>query len=261
MTDINRDPRVRAAVEAHPYPLVFATVSGAHLYGFASADSDVDLRGAHVTPLEEVVGLDPVPETVERAYVEDGLEIDLVAHDIRKFASLLLKRNGYVLEQLLSPLVVISTPAFEELRALTPGCVTRHHAHHYLGFAATQWDLLTKEQPPRVKPLLYVYRVLLTGIHLMRTGETEANLERLLDERADLGDVHELLGRKRSGAEQGVLPGGELDRHQVRYEGLRGELEQAYEASTLPDRPRARQEVDRLVVRTRLELGLPEVAR
>nr|WP_236029876.1 nucleotidyltransferase domain-containing protein [Actinoplanes lichenicola] len=33
-----------------PYPVVFATVSGAHLYGFASADSDLDLRAAHVLP-------------------------------------------------------------------------------------------------------------------------------------------------------------------------------------------------------------------
>jgi uncharacterized protein len=31
-------------VESHPYPLVFATVSGAHLYGFPSPDSDFDLR-------------------------------------------------------------------------------------------------------------------------------------------------------------------------------------------------------------------------
>ncbi len=49
-------------------------------------------------------------------------------------------------------------------------CITRHHAHHYLGFAETQWKLFQKENPPRVKPLLYVYRVLLTGIHLMQTG-------------------------------------------------------------------------------------------
>ena len=34
----------------------------------------------------------------------------------------------------------------------------------------------------RVKPLLYVYRVLLTGIHLMRTGEVEANLPILNEE-------------------------------------------------------------------------------
>ena len=34
----------------------------------------------------------------------------------------------------------------------------------------------------RIKPLLYVYRVLLTGIHLMRTGKVEANLVVLNDE-------------------------------------------------------------------------------
>jgi predicted nucleotidyltransferase len=261
MTDITRDARVRAAVDAHPYPLVFATVSGAHLYGFASADSDVDLRGAHVTPLEEVVGLDPTPETVERSYVDEGLEIDLVTHDIRKFASLLLKRNGYVLEQLLSPLVVASTPAFEELRALAPGCVTRHHAHHYLGFAATQWELFSKEQPPRVKPLLYVYRVLLTGIHLMATGETEANLGQLLDRRPDLADVRELLVAKRNGSELAALAEAEVDRHRERYLALRAELEGAHESSTLPDRPTVRHEIDRLVIGTRLAPGAARVAR
>lgn len=42
----------RLGVEAarHPYPLVFATVSGAHLSGFPSPDSNFDLRGAHVLP-------------------------------------------------------------------------------------------------------------------------------------------------------------------------------------------------------------------
>ena len=37
---------LRAEAAGHPYPLLFATVSGAHLYGFPSLDSDYDLRGA-----------------------------------------------------------------------------------------------------------------------------------------------------------------------------------------------------------------------
>ena len=36
--------------DEQPHPLAFATMSGAHLYGFPSADSDVDLRGVHVLP-------------------------------------------------------------------------------------------------------------------------------------------------------------------------------------------------------------------
>ena len=100
---------------------------------------------------------------------------------------LLLKKNGYVLEQLFSPLIVHTTPEHEELKAICAsravtapipeqGVITKHHSHHYFGFAETQWKLFLKESPRRVKPLLYVYRVLLTGIHLMRTGEVEANL-------------------------------------------------------------------------------------
>ncbi|MFE0248832.1 DNA polymerase beta superfamily protein [[Kitasatospora] papulosa] len=46
-----------------PCPLLFATVSGAHLYGFPSRDSDVDLRGVHVLPAEDLVGLRPPEET------------------------------------------------------------------------------------------------------------------------------------------------------------------------------------------------------
>ena len=42
------DPRLNNIVAAQPYPLIFATISGAHLYGFPSPDSDYDLRGACV---------------------------------------------------------------------------------------------------------------------------------------------------------------------------------------------------------------------
>ena len=61
---IAADPRLLAIAAAHPQPLLFATISGAHLYGFASADSDFDLRGAHVLPLAEVIGLRLGPETI-----------------------------------------------------------------------------------------------------------------------------------------------------------------------------------------------------
>jgi predicted nucleotidyltransferase len=253
MTPITTDPRVLEAVEAHPYPLAFATISGAHLYGFASPDSDVDIRGSHILPVAEVIGLDPGPETVERSYDLRGLEVDLVTHDIRKFAMLLLKRNGYVLEQLLSPLVVASTPWFDDLRALAPACLTRHHAHHYLGFAATQWTLFETEQPRRVKPLLYVYRVLLTGIHLMRTGQVEANLTRLLADRPDLSDVRALLERKRSGSEQLTIDDADLDLQRSRYDRLVIELQESSAASALAERPSGRSEIDALIIRARIE--------
>ena len=82
---MNDDPRLRRQVEAHPYPLLFATISGAHLYGFPSPDSDFDLRGVHILPLPEVVGLKPTQETVTTEAIRNGIELDLVTHDAANF--------------------------------------------------------------------------------------------------------------------------------------------------------------------------------
>ncbi len=58
-------PSLNRILAAQPYPLLFATISGAHLYGFPRPDSDFDLRGAHVLPLEKVVGLEVREESGE----------------------------------------------------------------------------------------------------------------------------------------------------------------------------------------------------
>jgi predicted nucleotidyltransferase len=238
-------------VEEHRYALVFVTISGAHLYGFPSPDSDFDLRGIHVLPLHEVVGLKDAEETVERSGVYDGLEIDLVTHDAKKFFGLMLKRNGYVLEQVFSPLVVHTTPEHTELKEIAKRCITKHHAHHYRGFAETQWKLFQKELSPKVKPLLYVYRVLLTGIHLMKTGEVEANLLNLNAE-AKLPYIEDLVARKLAGPEKGTLDNSDLAFHQSQFTRLCAQLEEEYRRSTLPESTEAAGSLHDLLVRIRL---------
>lgn len=254
MTD---DPRLQRITTAQPYPLLFATISGAHLYGFPSPDSDVDLRGSHVLPLKMVLGLDARHETVEDSRIIEGLEMDIVSHDVKKFFGLLLKKNGYVLEQLYSPLIVQATPEHEELKEIVKGCITRHHSHHYFGFVQTQWELFLKESPHRVKPLLYVYRVLLTGIWMMRTGEVEANLV-TLNETFRLPYVNDLIARKLSGPEQSILDNADLAFYQGEYERLRIELQAAHDASTLREAPdeAARLALNDLLVRIRLSQGI-----
>ncbi len=266
-------------IEMHPHRLVFATISGAHLYGFASGDSDFDIRGVHVLPLEQVVGLGDSDDTVEKDGIYGGLEIDLVTHDLEKFIRLMLRRNGYVLEQVLSPLVMLTTGVHEQLIRLAPRCVTKYHAHHYLGFAAAQWRLFSGESTVeaagsrsdaavadhdaqasskvgRVKPLLYTFRTLLTGIHLMRSGEIEANLSRLNVD-ARLTYLDELIAAKQSGGEKDPL---DIDRFeglswkflQAEYERLRLELEAARDASRLPGKASAEDELNDLLVQERL---------
>lgn len=239
-------------ISHHPYPLLFATLSGAHLYGFPSPDSDFDVRGVHILPAREVLGLEHGPETFEILGLRNGLDLDLVTHDAMKFFLLLLKHNGYVLEQLYSPLVVRTTPEHEELKQIARGCITRYHVHHYLGFAQTQWRLFERNKRRQVKPLLYVYRVLLTGIHLMRAGEVEANLPRL-NEESRLPYIDELIARKIAGPEKAILNDADLSFHAQEYERLRSKLEEAGRTSTLPELASARAELSDLLIRLRLQ--------
>ncbi|MFI5571399.1 DNA polymerase beta superfamily protein [Streptomyces sp. NPDC051740] len=249
MTDA-LDLDLSPVIAEQPDPVLFATVSGAHLYGFPSRDSDVDLRGVHLLPAADLVGLREPDETRSRMWVRDGVEMDLVTHDLRKFVRLMLRRNGYVLEQLLSPLVVHTTGTHRELAALAPGVLTGHHAHHYRGFARTQWRLF--ERTGGLKPLLYTFRVLLTGIHLMRSGEVQPHLPTLAGE-VDAAPDHlpELIAAKAE-REHGDAP---VDHARVRadVERLHGVLDEAQAASALPDAPTAYDALHDLVVRTRLE--------
>lgn len=248
--DLGLDVDLHAVVDEQADPLLFATVSGAHLYGFPSRDSDVDLRGVHLLPVADLVGLKEPDETRSKMWLRDGVEMDLVTHDLRKFVRLMLRHNGYVLEQLLSPLVVHTTDVHAELVAHAPAVLTSHHAHHYRGFARTQWRLFEKNG--ELKPLLYTFRVLLTGIHLMRSGQVVADLPTLVGEVAGApAYLPELIDAK-SAAEHG---GAEVDRARVAadVERLHALLDEAQESSVLPGLHSAYDALHDLVVRVRLQ--------
>jgi uncharacterized protein len=148
---------------------------------------------------------------------------------------------------------VQTSPEHLELKEIGKKCITKHHAHHYLGFAKTEWKLFSKEDPPRVKPLLYIFRVLLTGIYLMQTGKIEANLLKLNDN-FRLSYIPELIERKINGKEKGSLPNADLEFYGREYIRLVVELEQAMENSNLPEKPTAKDDLNDLLIRLRLKM-------
>jgi len=237
-----------------PDRIVFVTISGAHLYGFPSPDSDIDLRGAHLIPLRDLVGLRQPRETEEilGARVE-GVEIDCVTHEIGKYLRLLTRKNGYILEQILSPLVVIDGGCLEELRTLARGAITRHVVHHYKGFFATQEKLLRKGPKPMAKGVLYLYRVAMTCLHLLRTGEVEANLMRLNEEVFRLGRVTDLVARKVSGTEKGALDQEEYEAALAEAKGLEAQMDAAFADSALPEAVGNLAAIEDFLVRMRLQ--------
>jgi predicted nucleotidyltransferase len=121
----------------------------------------------------------------------------------------------------------------EELRPLAKGALSRRVHRHYRGFAQNQLRFLEKE--PTVKKLLYVLRTATTGIHLLETGELEADLTKLAD-RYDLADASALVAAKRAGERVGIQPS-LVDAWRPRVDALFERLERAREGSPLPQDP------------------------
>jgi predicted nucleotidyltransferase len=236
--------------DAHVPGALFVTVSGAHLYGFPSEDSDIDLRGCHRTPLAELIGLNAPEETRHRPLEQAGVEIDLVSHEVGKYLRLLCRHNGYIFEQVFSPLVVCGQTFLERLRPLARRCVTRGCYHHYRGFLQGRLKALEAEAVKKAKSLLYSYRVVLTGIHLLRTGAVEANLIEL-NRRFGLPFLDDLIRRKQA-REQGGLAELDWPWHRAELARWEAELDRAHAESTLPEEP-PRDEVNRFLVDFRLE--------
>ena len=245
--DLDYDALRRYAEQNVP-GLLFVTVSGAHLYGFPSPDSDVDLRGSFAAPLPDVLGLGMPRETLEPEGIVGGVEVELVGHEVAKYLRLLVKPNGYVLEQILSPLVVLTSPAHEELAALARAGLSKKLYHHYAGFARGEWrDYQKVGVGKTVKRLLYLHRVLMTGIVLLTEGVVEANLHRL-NERFGL-DLAPLLAMKTR--EQADVAGDDAA-FTGAIAGLFERLDEARESSPLPEEVPNRAALNEFLIRLRL---------
>jgi hypothetical protein len=225
---------LREIVRAWEIQPLFMTMTGVHLYGFPSVDSDYDLRGAYVLPLREVIGLHKPQETITRLTPVRGLDIDLVLHDIAKFVRLLASGNASLLEELYSPLVLSGDGELSTLRELGRGCFTRHLYIHYSGFARSQVEKLWSQEARHVKTLLYAYRILMTGAHLLETGVLECNLP-ALNEHFAFDFIPDLIAAKRQ--ELSLLQDADWELHRRNLESLRVRMRRAWRTSVLPEHP------------------------
>ncbi len=236
---------------------VFVTISGAHLYGFPSKNSDVDLRGCHILPVSAIIGLKNAEETFQSTHaIVDETEVDCVSHDLRKYLKLLMNKNGYVLEQIFSPLVVYDSGHLEELKTLAAGAMTRHVVHHYKGFFRTQEKLVLKDPLPTAKAVLYLFRVAMTALHLLRTGVVVANILEL-NEEFRLPFVNDLVARKIFGEEKGRLEAHEFANLMDAAKQLEAQFDQAAESSKLPNEVMNYPALDEFLRRLRVEFSNP----
>ena len=188
----------------HDVRILYAIESGSRAWGFASPDSDYDVRFIYVRKQDEYLRLDQTDDVIEYELNE---VLDIVGWDITKALQLFHKSNPSLFEWLGSPIVYRTTDAFERLRPLLEEHYQQKFGlYHYRSMAKKNFLANFKDDQIRLKKYLYVIRPILACKWIMKNGTPPPVLFRDLLENVlepTLMSAMENLLEKKSKTEEG----------------------------------------------------------
>lgn len=228
------------------------SLCGAHAYGFASVDSDLDLKGVWAAPSRRLLGLGGTPGAIDRSEWIAEIEVDFTVNELTQVVRGVLEGNGNMLERIMDPRPLYAAPELAELREHTRQSLSQRSYAHYRGFAHSQREAvgLIDRAAPKAKKVLYVLRTTITGAHLLETGEVVPDLSKLYA-KYGFPEVPELIAHKRE-AEQGVLPSEWIEKVPSLLDRAFARLDQALERSVLPEQPSNEAALERWLIDYRI---------
>jgi len=199
--------KLRALEREFDIRILFACESGSRAWGFASVDSDFDVRFIYVHKAEFYLSLSDQRDVVELPVNE---VLDISGWELRKALRLFRKSNAPLYEWLQSPLVYEAVPGFvDELRALMPIYFSPRAAmHHYLSMTSGIFENDLSENSVRLKKYFYALRTLLACQWIASRSEVPPmefdKLRALM--RENLNDtIDDLLSQKAVGNEKSAI--------------------------------------------------------
>lgn len=141
--------------------ILLAVESGSRAWGFASPDSDYDVRFLYVRTREDYLQLDPLRDVIEQP-INDLLDIN--GWDLQKALRLMYKSNPTLFEWLKSPIIYIETEFADEMRRVMSDYFSvKHSLYHYISMAEGNYKKYLRTEMVKAKKYFYVLRPLLTG--------------------------------------------------------------------------------------------------
>ena len=210
--------------------VVYITISGSDLYGFSSADSDVDYRGTYATGTHNLLGLRSPRDLID-------MQPDVVMFELRKELLLALASNCNVVEHINSK-PIYNHPEFFEMRRLVNNCLNKKGLYgSYNGLATHNYEKFISKGVKTYKKYLYIFRSLMAATYVFETGQIQPNMDEL-NKRYKLPEVRDALKAKRAGAEmddvQEDIDSGSWDELVIK---LMEKVNVAYEKSKMPTEP------------------------
>ncbi|MDR0775379.1 MAG: nucleotidyltransferase domain-containing protein [Azonexus sp.] len=212
------DPEVRQRVmraladieSEHDVTVLYACESGSRGWGFASPDSDYDVRFLYAHRLPWYLAVESQRDVIELPISD---ELDVGGWELRKALRLLRRANPVLFEWLDSPVVYRQDEALTaDIRHMaTKWFSGKRSRYHYLAMAHNNFRAYLQGDSVRLKKYLYVLRPLL-AVRWIEQGLGQPPMrfadlaERMVDDEALLAEINALLAIKMRSGEAEYSP-------------------------------------------------------
>ena len=188
--------------------ILLAVESGSRAWGFASPDSDYDVRFIYVRPREAYLRLEKTRDVIELPI--EG-ELDINGWDLDKTLRLLRASNPTLFEWFSSPIVYRETAFAQEFRGIMQRYFSsKRGLSHYLSMASSNYREYLKGDTVKAKKYFYVLRPVLACRWILDKGTPPPMLfSELMDAELNpilLPDVDRLLDLKMNAPEIKTIP-------------------------------------------------------
>jgi uncharacterized protein len=212
------DPGIRAQImdklaqveREHGVRVLYACESGSRGWGFASPDSDYDVRFIFVRPVANYLRITDVRDVIEEA---PGPVFDVNGWDLRKALGLLAKGNATLIEWLSSPVIYRCDDGFVQALRDVAARVYRpvRSYHHYVHMARGNYREYLQSDMVRSKKYLYVLRPLLAAKWVLARPDMppmafEELVAAMVSSAEVRAEINALLQSKRGVGEFELLP-------------------------------------------------------
>lgn len=200
--------QLRRIEEEEHIKILLAVESGSRAWGFASPDSDYDVRFIYIRKTEDYLRLDAVRDVIELP-VDDVLDVN--GWDLQKTLRLLHKSNPTLFEWFSSPIVYLETEFADRFRRLMSHYFSsKKTLYHYISMAEGNYREYLKGDLLRAKKYFYVLRPVLACRWILDRGTSPPmRFSELM--KAELpaeltGTVNQLLELKMNSPEVKMIP-------------------------------------------------------
>ncbi len=194
--------------QKHEVTILYACESGSRAWGFASADSDYDVRFIYARKPEQYVSI-LTPKDVIELPVNELLDIN--GWDIKKALQLFLKSNAPLYEWLQSPVIYKEESRFAaELRHMMNEYFScRAGCHHYFSMARNSFEHDLQGEMVKLKKYFYALRPALACLWILEKRTVPpmefGQLRVLVNDTAWHQTVDELLRQKQLANEKDMI--------------------------------------------------------